>query len=134
MLGDPTPGGASWRVLGRGIAGAIRAHLASGKPAVSEQARAKMPTSAELKRRVQEVFELAINPVVEGHGGGVTLVDLLDNVVYLRMSGGCQGCGLADMTLKHGVEAALRDAVPELGEIVDLTDHKSGISPYFPAK
>ena len=60
----------------------------------------------------------------------MTILDVKDNVLYLQMWGGCQGCGLADMTLKHGVEAAVREAVPEIGEIFDLTDHASGRNPY----
>ena len=59
-----------------------------------------------------------------------SLVDLIDNVVYLRMSGGCQGCGLADITLRHGVDAAIREAVPEIGRIHDLTNHAAGVMPY----
>ena len=68
--------------------------------------------------------------MVASHGGGVELVDLVDNVVYLRMSGGCQGCGLADITLRHGVDAAIRDVVPEIGRIHDLTNHAAGVMPY----
>ena len=58
------------------------------------------------------------------------MLDLKDNVVYVQMWGGCQGCGLADMTLKHGVEAAiLRESIPEISEILDLTDHAAGRNP-----
>ena len=71
-----------------------------------------------------------VNPVIAGHGGGVSILDVKDNVVYVQMWGGCQGCGLADMTLKNGVEAAVRDAVPEVGEIIDLTNHRAGKNPY----
>ncbi|MDE2508688.1 MAG: NifU family protein [Planctomycetota bacterium] len=131
LLGDPTPGGESWRELGAAVGVAIRDHIASGEVAVAEAARASMPSSRELRRRVQAVLDADVNPVVAGHGGGVSIVDVLDNVVYVRMAGGCQGCGLADMTLKHGVEAAIRDALPEVGAIVDLTDHRAGVNPYF---
>jgi Fe-S cluster biogenesis protein NfuA len=51
--------------------------------------------------------------------------------VLLRLGGGCQGCSLARMTLRHGIETVLRQAIPEIGEIVDITDHTSGESPYY---
>ncbi len=128
LLGDRTAGAESWPGLGREIAGAIRDHLASGQPAVNDSY--SVLNRVDLRPRVQKVIDAEINPVIAGHGGGVTIVDVRDNVVYLQMWGGCQGCGLADLTLKHGVEAVLRDAVPEIGEIIDLTDHAAGVHPY----
>jgi Fe-S cluster biogenesis protein NfuA len=119
-----------WKTIGHGVAKVVRAHLASGQTALSSALIDSMPTAGQLRRRVQEVLDEQVNPVVASHGGGVHLVDLIDNVVYLRMSGGCQGCGLADITLKHGVEAAIRDAVPEIGWIHDLTNHAAGTTPY----
>jgi Fe-S cluster biogenesis protein NfuA len=120
----------SWKVLGRGVATVIRSHLHSGQIALSPALMASMPAAEQLRRRVRAVLEEQVNPVVASHGGGVDLVDLIDNVVYLRMSGGCQGCGLADVTLRHGVDAAIRDAVPEIGRIHDLTNHAAGVTPY----
>lgn len=130
LVGDRSAGAEQWPVLGRGIGAAIREHLATGEPAVGDQPHVPVPTEAELRGRVQRVIDEEVNPVIAGHGGGVTILDLKDNVVYLQMWGGCQGCGLADVTLKHGVEAAIRDAVPEIGEVFDLTDHASGSAPY----
>jgi Fe-S cluster biogenesis protein NfuA len=85
-----------------------------------------VPNEAELRARIQRVLDEQVNPVIAGHGGGVSILDIKDNVVYVPMWGGCQGCGLADMTLKNGVKAAVRDAVPEVGEIIDLTNHRAG--------
>ena len=130
LLGDRSAGSESWPSLGRKVGAALRAHLASGLPAVPEPSPVPVPTEAELRSRVERVLAEDVNPVIAGHGGGVNVLDLKDNVVYLQMWGGCQGCGLADMTLKHGVEGVLREAIPELGAIIDLTDHAAGRKPF----
>jgi Fe/S biogenesis protein NfuA len=84
---------------------------------------------------VQEVLDTRINPGVAGHGGHVTLLDVKDDVAYIAMGGGCQGCGLANVTLKQGVEVMIKEAVPDIREIIDTTDHASGRNPYYqPAK
>jgi Fe/S biogenesis protein NfuA len=89
----------------------------------------------EIREKVQNLLENAINPAIAGHGGFVDLLDVKDNVVYLALGGGCQGCGMADVTLRHGIEALLRDEIPEIAEIVDATDHAAGDNPYYaPAK
>jgi Fe-S cluster biogenesis protein NfuA len=134
LLGDARAGADSWPVLGKAIGEAIRAHLATGERAVSDAAHAAMPSSSALADRVGQVLDEHVNPVVAGHGGKVELVEMKDNVAYLRMGGGCQGCGLADVTLRHGVEAVLRDLVPELGPIFDLTNHAAGTAPYAPGR
>ena len=53
--------------------------------------------------------------------------------VYLRLLGGCQGCGLASVTLRQGIEQILRGAIPEIGQVIDVTDHQSGSNPYYEA-
>ena len=79
------------------------------------------------------MLDTAINPAVAGHGGMVSLLDVKDNTVYLQMGGGCQGCGMADVTLRQGVERMIREEVPEVLEIIDLTDHAAGQNPYYTA-
>jgi len=131
VLGDTSARApVDWKILGKGLAKVIRSHLDSGQFALSSSLIASMPTAEQLSQRVRAVLDEQVNPIVASHGGGVHLVDLIDNVVYLRMSGGCQGCGLADITLRHGVDAAIRDAVPEIGWIHDLTNHAAGEMPY----
>jgi Fe-S cluster biogenesis protein NfuA len=61
----------------------------------------------------------------------VALLDVRDNRAYIRLSGGCQGCGMADVTLKQGIEVAIKKAVPEIVEVLDSTDHASGTNPYY---
>jgi Fe/S biogenesis protein NfuA len=84
-----------------------------------------------LAKAVQEVLDRQINPGVGSHGGMVTLVEVRDGAAYLRFGGGCQGCAAVDVTLKHGVETAIRAAVPQVTAIVDATDHEAGTNPYY---
>ena len=88
---------------------------------------------ASLIERVQYVIDAEINPGVASHGGKVSLVEVsAAGVVVLRFGGGCQGCGSADATLKHGIERSLRQHVPEITGVVDVTDHSRGEQPYYP--
>ena len=83
--------------------------------------------------RVQQVLDEQINPGVAAHGGRVSLIDVQERRVWIRFGGGCQGCGMADVTLKEGVVGALQQAVPEITEVLDATDHAAGEQPYFPS-
>lgn len=84
-----------------------------------------------LARAVQDVLDRQINPGVGSHGGMVSLVEVKDGTAYMRFGGGCQGCAAVDVTLRSGVEAALRASVPEISAIVDVTDHEAGENPYY---
>ncbi len=84
----------------------------------------------DLAIRLQQLIDRNINPGIAAHGGYVTLIDFKDRVAYLEMGGGCQGCGLASVTLTQGIETAVREAIPEIERIVDTTDHASGKNPY----
>jgi Fe/S biogenesis protein NfuA len=84
---------------------------------------------------VQKVFDEEINPAVATHGGWVALLDVRDDVAYVQLGGGCQGCGMVDVTLRQGIEVRLREVVPQLRGVVDTTDHAGGANPYYrPAK
>ena len=85
----------------------------------------------ELAEKVQAVLESQINPAIASHGGAAQLIGVEGNDIYLRLGGGCQGCGMAQVTLTQGIEASLREAVPEIGNIIDATDHAAGENPYF---
>jgi Fe/S biogenesis protein NfuA len=85
----------------------------------------------ELAQRVAQVIETHINPAVASHGGRVKLVDVRDKTVYVQLGGGCQGCGMATVTLKQGIERMLREAFPEIEDVIDVTDHLSGANPYY---
>jgi Fe/S biogenesis protein NfuA len=81
--------------------------------------------------RVQRVLQEQINPSVAAHGGFITLLKVEDQVAYIVMGGGCQGCGLANATLQQGVETAIKEAVPEIREVVDATNHAAGERPFY---
>ncbi len=120
-----------WPVIGKLIGAAIRAHLATDDPAVSDAAWENVPSSEEIRERVQQVLDTDINPSVAEHGGVIRLIDVKENQVFIQMGGGCQGCGQADVTLKFGIENAIRAAGPGVGDILDVTDHASGRNPYY---
>jgi len=120
-----------WNIVGPAVGQAIRAHVDSGEPSVDPSLMEKIPPTEEIRERVEKVIRDEIQPSVAQHGGSVNVVDVKDNIVLLQLGGGCQGCSSATATLKFGVEAAIRRAVPEVGESVDTTDHASGASPYM---
>jgi Fe-S cluster biogenesis protein NfuA len=126
---------APWQAVGKAVGVAIRAAAASGAPAVAT--KTAPPAGAvdddALYERVARLFDEQVNPMVARHGGRVELIDVQDAVVMLRMGGGCQGCGMADVTLRQGIEGMLAQHIPEVRGIVDITDHTSGANPYFQA-
>lgn len=87
--------------------------------------------SGSVAQAVLTVLDEEINPAIAAHGGRADLVAVDEGVAYLRLSGGCQGCGLASVTLSQGIEVAILDGVPEIESVIDVTDHASGDNPYF---
>ena len=80
---------------------------------------------------IQRILDEQINPAVASHGGHISLVDVQENTAYIRLEGGCQGCGMADVTLKQGVETTILREVPAITSVLDATDHAGGENPYF---
>lgn len=80
-----------------------------------------------------EVLEHSVNPSIASHGGRADLValDEQERVAYVKLSGGCQGCAMSRMTLTQGIETSLREAIPELTNVIDVTDHASGVNPFY---
>lgn len=89
------------------------------------------PPRGPLADKVRDILDEQVNPAIAAHGGAISLVDVQDTEVYLEMSGGCQGCAMSRLTLRQGVERMLRQALPELTGIHDVTDHQSGTNPYY---
>jgi Fe/S biogenesis protein NfuA len=89
--------------------------------------------TGDVPQRVIQILDEQINPSIASHGGHAELVAIEDTIAYLRLSGGCQGCGMAAGTLGQGIEVAILDAVPEITEVIDVTDHASGANPYYEA-
>jgi len=91
------------------------------------------PLEGPLVERVQRVIAERVNPGVASHGGTVQLVDIRENIVYVRMGGGCQGCGMASVTLTMGIKEMIKEAAPEIVDVQDVTDHDAGTTPYYAA-
>lgn len=105
----------------------------SPSPAVGATAIPRGELTGPIAEQVEQVLVSQVNPAIAGHGGGAKLVSVDDGTVYLELLGGCQGCGMAAVTLRQGIEKILRDAIPEITEVVDATNHAAGSDPYYAA-
>jgi Fe/S biogenesis protein NfuA len=103
----------------------------SPSPAVAAAGRAPSDLKGDVAQRVRQILAEQINPSIAAHGGYAELVAVEDSTAYLRLSGGCQGCAMAPVTLTQGIEVAITGAAPEITRVVDVTDHASGTNPYF---
>lgn len=139
---------ADWDALMERIPDSIKAHLEAGKPVVNAPAGAGAESSSGASRykfgfqqvtrtpeeqfkTVQQLFDAEINPAVAQHGGHFTLLEVKENRVFVELGGGCQGCGMADVTLRQGVEQRLKEVLPEMVALIDVTDHAKGENPYY---
>ena len=141
--GCARPTTAGWAALKPAIAAAIRQVLdATDAPlgtiddaaARGDRSDADAPDTdadAALLRAVGDLLDSQVNPAVAAHGGHISVEKVENGAVHLRMSGGCQGCASSAATLRQGVERMLRAALPEIRDIVDVTDHDAGDNPYF---
>ena len=86
-----------------------------------------------VEQRVRQVVDLYVNPAIAAHRGSCEVVGVESDAVLVRLGGGCTGCGMAAVTLRQGIEAAIRSSVPEIARVVDVTDHTSGTNPYYAA-
>lgn len=130
-----------WKVTAKEIGKIIREQILSKEPAVHPDLKlfsvgggggeGEGEGDDKIRTAVQEIFDKEINPAIASHGGRVDLIDVKDNKIYLQMSGGCHGCGSADMTLRQGIETAIRERLPDIAEIIDVTNHASGTNPYY---
>jgi len=84
-----------------------------------------------MKDKIEALMDEQVRPALGAHGGDVEIVEVRDNIVYLKLTGGCQGCAGARMTLKNGVERIIKDKYPEIEEVVDVTNHKHGDNPFM---
>ncbi len=89
--------------------------------------------SGDVAQRVTQVLDQRINPAIASHGGSAQLVAIEGDAAYLRLGGGCQGCGMAAVTLSQGIEVAILEMVPEITKVIDVTDHAGGENPYYEA-
>lgn len=123
---------ASWAVLKPAIAAAIRQVLdETDAPLGVQTATTGSDPDADLLHAVEDLLERQVNPGVAAHGGHIAADRVVGGTVYLRMTGGCQGCAASSATLRQGVERILRAALPQIREIVDVTDHAAGSAPFY---
>lgn len=120
-----------WEPLARQIGAVIRQHLKDNRPVVTPEFLENMPGEEEIRQQLQRVIDLEINPGIAAHSGVITLQNVRGNTAYINMGGGCQGCAASTLTLREGIHRAFRAAVPEVGAILDTTDHEAGTNPYF---
>jgi Fe-S cluster biogenesis protein NfuA len=123
--------GAAKRLLG--AIGNMLRHYIPEITAVKDamQAIARPGLDTPVAQSIQRILDEQINPAVASHGGEILLIDVQADVAYIELTGGCQGCGMADVTLKQGVERAILEQVPEIAHVRDTTDHASGDNPYY---
>jgi len=122
-----------WSMLKPVILGVIMEHFAAGEPVIHDdgQPLPKPGLDTEAGKVIQNLLQLKINPQVASHGGHISLVDVQDDTAYIRLEGACQGCGMADVTLKQGVVKEIMALVPTIGKVLDVTDHAGGANPYY---
>jgi Fe/S biogenesis protein NfuA len=84
-----------------------------------------------MRRKIDNLLEEQVRPSLAAHGGNVEVVDVDNNQVYLKLSGGCQGCSSSNATLKQGIEKIIKQNFPEIENVIDLTDHSTGENPYM---
>ena len=126
--------GASWSGLKSAIGTALRTQLLTGIPAILEapaNAGTRERTDAESWAVIQELLDREVNRSIAAHGGQISIVDVQDGNLSIAMSGGCQGCAASKVTLRQGFEVMLRRVAPEIVNILDMTDHAAGKSPFY---
>lgn len=122
---------ADWTALKPRIAEAIRHVLEETDAPLGQERSNGADPDETLRGAVEELLDLQVNPAVSAHGGHISVDRVEGTTVYLRMSGGCQGCAASAATLREGVERMLRAALPQIDKIVDITDHASGDNPFY---
>ena len=126
---------APWSGLKAAIGTAIRTQLLTGVPAILEMAAyasTQGRSDAELCVVVQQLLDKEVNRSIANHGGKISLVEVREGKLFISMSGGCQGCGSSQVTLRQGLEMMVKRGAPEILEIVDATDHAAGKQPFYP--
>jgi Fe-S cluster biogenesis protein NfuA len=124
--------GVGWDAITARVEAVLTAYFVSGLALSPDEIRDHMMLVGRgTKEKIQYLIDRQINPGVAAHAGFVELIDVRDDTVYLRMGGGCQGCGAADFTLRQGIESVIRREVPEIRRVLDVTDHAAGAHPYY---
>ena len=132
LAADGSPG-AVLPILGR-IEAQIRAAV-PGVTAVKLASAGPVPSAAgDLATAAQHILDAEINPAIAAHRGRVTVAGVAGGWIRVRLEGGCQGCSLAEVTLRQGIEPMLRTRLPGMTGLADVTDHEAGTQPFFSAE
>jgi len=124
--------GDDWQSLEKRIVDAVRTQIESGKPLVPDSPTSTTETpDDEIRQRIQTLLTTQVAPALAAHGGAVKLVDVKNGEAFLELSGGCRGCAASRMTLQDGIARLIRQEIPEVTKIHDVTDHAGGTSPYY---
>jgi len=125
--------GGDWAELMPAALVAIMDHFTAGKPVVDDgfETEPESGLDSDEGKAIQRLLDEHINPQVASHGGHIALVDVKGDTAYIRMGGGCVGCGMANVTLKQGVAKAIQAQIPAITNILDVTDHDGGTNPYY---
>ena len=124
----------SWEGLRAEVGTVIRTQLLTGVRAILEAPRSAPHgnrNDEEIREVIQDLLDRETNPSIASHGGKISIVKLKDRKLYIRMSGGCQGCAASQVTLRQGFELMVRRVAPEIVKIIDATDHDSGLKPFY---
>jgi Fe-S cluster biogenesis protein NfuA len=121
------------------VLGRIEAQLRAAVPGVTAvrlaAAAPAPPEAGDLAEAARAVLDTEINPAIAAHRGRVTVAGVVGGWIRVRLEGGCQGCSLAEVTLRQGIEPVLRGRLPAMTGLVDVTEHEAGTEPFFsPAK
>jgi Fe-S cluster biogenesis protein NfuA len=121
-----------WPLVKTMVMGTIMEHFLSGDPVIhdAEQPLPAPGLDSPDGKAIQDLIVRNINPQIASHGGSIALIDVHADTVFIRMQGGCQGCAMADVTLKQGVATQIKTMVPNITSVEDVTDHASGTNPY----
>ncbi len=125
---------ASWDGLRADVGAVIRTQLLTGVRAIFEAPQsspARNRNDEEIRQAVQQLLDRETNPSIASHGGMISIVQVKDSRLHIKMSGGCQGCAASQVTLRQGFELMVRRVAPEVTDIIDATDHASGVNPFY---
>ena len=133
LAADGSPGAV--RPILRRIEAQIRAAVPGVTAVKLASADPALPEAGDLGGAAQLILDADINPAIAAHRGRVTVAGAADGWIRVRLEGGCQGCSLAEVTLRQGIEPVLRARLPQLTGVTDVTEHEAGTEPFFsPAK
>ena len=123
--------GVPWDQLKAPIESALREYYEQADRRAESVKREMTDDEKAVFVRLQNTLNEEVNPMIASHGGFIEVLDYKEGTAFISMQGGCQGCGMASVTLREGVERSLRNRVPELQQILDTTDHAAGTNPYY---